>query len=83
MAVLALATPLLSAWLLMRQRQGKMKLISTGRLVLLALVGPVNFFFWVMFADAARPQNPAIGIILAATVFTVLAFALGFLRKRR
>lgn len=84
MIALAIATPVLAGLIFLYQRSGAIRAPRRGRLVLLALAGPLNLIVWLLLNErlAGIESRSLIGIILAVVVFLTLGFGFGFLRRR-
>lgn len=84
MIALAVATPVLAGLIHLYARTGAIGSLRKGRLVLLALAGPLNLAVWLLLNERLErlESRSAIGALLAVVVFVTLGFGFGFLRRR-
>lgn len=82
---LAVATPALAAVMAMSVRSGATGPLRPGRLLLLALAGPLNALAWFALQGPLEgaTNRTAFGIGLAALVFLGIGFGAGWLRRPR
>jgi uncharacterized BrkB/YihY/UPF0761 family membrane protein len=83
MIALAVATPVLAGLIHLYAKSGAMRPPRRGRVLLLALAGPVNLLFSMLLNPRLEPirSTSMIGIVLAGIVFVIVGFGFGFLRQ--
>lgn len=83
MIALALATPVLAGLIHVYAKTGALSSIRKGRLLLLALAGPVNLMISILMSPHREKSGAMswIGISLAAAVFITVGFGFGFLQR--
>jgi hypothetical protein len=81
---LAVATPILAAVLYLSSRFGSVGAMRPGRLLTLALAGPVNLIVWTLLRGPLEgvASRQTIGIVLGLAVFLIMGFGFGMLRRR-
>lgn len=84
MVGVAVATPVLAAAMGLLRNMALLPSVGTGRLWLLASVGPANLLIWLVFNGylGRVGHRSVIGIGLAALTFILVGSVFGFVRGR-